>query len=311
MRIGCWLLILCCCIGLQSCATMFSGLEAETTLIANSSELDLLDSLGRRLNVSKTIKGDRIEYNFELDKREPYHDILIRKDSGSHRVRYDRRVNSWWWLANLLTYELGSLVDLATEEIYYFPEHTIEFSKVSTEPIVSKLDSLTQLEHKLLVSGFVGYLIPVSQNPITFTTWGTAIAVQVRPAFWLGLGLSSGSYLKTSFANASNVYNTSAQTIELYSQYYPAWGLFASVGLGAQRLSARGSYSRNRTPSGFSSGLWTFGFGAGINYHGFLVEWRRYLGLNRIDTREEANKSIRFDQFRIGFGIGLNPPSKK
>ncbi len=308
MSITSWLFAIFCCMTMQSCATIFSGNLDETKLIANSNRLELRDAVGAAFKVGQVTDGEWTHYSFELDKHEPHHDILVRSDSLSYFVRFDRKVNHWWWFTNLITYELGSLIDFGTDAIYHFPHHRIDVGGSSIPPIVSKLDTLEQLEHDLLISGFFGFVFPVYQDPLTFTSWGTSLAAQVRKQFWIGAGYTGSTYIESILGPQEKIYSTSGHIAELYLQYYPIWGLFASVGLGREWLTFERTNGKKEDPLTFSNSLYTIGFGIGLNTHGFLIEWRKYLGLSRIDTPLEEGRSIKLDQFRIGFGVGFNSP---
>jgi hypothetical protein len=198
-----------------------------------------------------------------------------------------------------------AVIDYLTSSAFYFPNQTVRLDLLDTE-------GLPKAQSFVMASGpprdlepfrlglHAGFYDPVHQVPLFFTAFGLALGNNLGRGVWTDRGISSGSYMEQQLGPNKKIYNTSATTIDAGFQYYPWRYFYVSGGLAYVHLTFNKAFNHDGGPHGFSRNTYGVSWGIGASVKVLKFEFRRYIGLQRIDTPVGLDHAVAFGQMRLG-----------
>lgn len=319
-------ILVLCCWTLEGCAFFLDSPRDVVEYTGGPGRLHFYDRSGKQLPSYHEVDDDSIHRNFiSLDKQEDK--VVVARFGRLFQV--DTLLRNWSvpliasdliLLGGLFAYRPttsnavltigGIALDFLTSSYLKFEDVDVQLSEYdSTELPVASNIPLTWYEEwsraRFRFSAHLGFLSPVHQVPLIFTSGGVGIGVRLDGGLWTNIAFSSGGMLQQELGPERKVYATTATNWEAGLVYFPAAIVFLSGSLAYMHLTFNRGFGNLSGPHGFSRNAYGGAIGFGANFAGFMIEYRRFAGFDRVDTPLGPGHAVAFSQVRFGCELHL------
>lgn len=290
----------------SGCATIIQG-TTDVVLIESPDPLVFYDSTGKLMPMRIDTGAILLEHSIELSKKRESHRVVASSGADTMQLQFIREPAYGMLIAGgVVTYGIGTIVDLTTKAGYQFPDMRVFFREkdriVASQKEVEVQQARDSLPRPYLLQAYVGFLEPGGQPPLSFTHWGLEIGHRLAGKFWLAAGFEGAVSVAIPIDSPdSHQGRLTGYLVDV--RWQPIRFVSLGLGLAWQQFAVKPGNTYTVDRSSATGDVLAAHGSVSFIFGGFLAELRRYVSLKPLSLSN--GRSVKLDLTGIHLGVSL------